>query len=359
MPRIEALIARLMASPVTWGVITLILGGVAFSGRLSQGATTWLLGFAWFAGALGFYLGNPMEMPSAPKRVLATTAFGALFFVGIFLFSTWLGGGRGLRVAPSRRFLPPQAQEIEFPLRLENKSGRDLSDQVLFVQFSPPLPSMPGVSITAPERGPKVVAGGLEHNERSFCFWWWEDGATKCRCRVGFIYDGETVDYSVRVTTALFEKPIEMTAIAGAAEDFPGPALGIADSPTESLVRTIPGQVAALEDRPEGTIAFDKGHGTWCREGGETYWDLFPPYDHGGLSVRFFQFGHKLQFTVRTRYFAGGTVWLPLPRQHNAPELDVHRVAMSWSRTGMALYLDDDVATLGEIEVERSCPPKH
>jgi hypothetical protein len=98
-----------LASPITWGVATLVLSAVALSGRFSVSAANWLLLFAWLTAAFGIFRAGPKEIL---LRLLVTVFFASGVAIIFLYLSKWFVQPVPVSVQPSTMFMLRSGERI-------------------------------------------------------------------------------------------------------------------------------------------------------------------------------------------------------------------------------------------------------
>ena len=90
MGRLISMLEALLVSPITWGVVALILGAIALSGRLSLSAANAMLIVAWAAAGFGVYRAEAVLHLPWILRSLLTMLAASVFGIGFYYLSAWL-----------------------------------------------------------------------------------------------------------------------------------------------------------------------------------------------------------------------------------------------------------------------------
>ncbi len=109
MDRTWVLVESFFASPITWGVVTLLAIALALSGKLNMSAATGVLWLAFFTALFGVYRAEAILKTDTLMRylVLGCCAFG--FAAGTVLLNRWMTSPKAPEISTSSQ--PPEAQE--------------------------------------------------------------------------------------------------------------------------------------------------------------------------------------------------------------------------------------------------------
>jgi hypothetical protein len=89
MARIVAIIEIMLRSSVFWGVVALVLGAVAISGKFSMRGADTVLIIAWLVALVGVFRGHPVSEYDLVLRFLVTALCASVLGLGFYKLSTW------------------------------------------------------------------------------------------------------------------------------------------------------------------------------------------------------------------------------------------------------------------------------
>lgn len=138
MARVLPLLEAVLASPITWGVATLVAIALALSGKLSMGAAKWIMWAACCSAAFGVYRAEVVVKLDSLMRflVLGCCIFGLV--AGTVATTRWMSspktgesgsGPAGIKLAPAG-FISFVGQILNgyAPMMQENQTDKPLDD---------------------------------------------------------------------------------------------------------------------------------------------------------------------------------------------------------------------------------------
>jgi hypothetical protein len=101
MDRVTSLVESLLGSPITWGVVAVVLGAIAVSGKFSVTVASILLVLAWVLATVGISRSAPLLQTPLALRIPLTMFFASLVGIGLYYVDAWI------REKPPQTATPP------------------------------------------------------------------------------------------------------------------------------------------------------------------------------------------------------------------------------------------------------------